>query len=167
MALGVFLAPECVKAVQKAACGSLHCGLHLHHLLFGPLLLILGPEKAPKPHIFIPEPIPRGTQAVSGCLEGLGGTYNHVLKRVPGPGTHQRYQVLAKKNFFFEFVHFWAQKVLFRVETESGGVFWGVWVGEYGQNDIESFFFQKSEKTTFASLFTWGLLPPNPPLPFP
>ena len=24
--------------------------------------------------IFTPEPIPRGTQAVSGCLEGLGGT---------------------------------------------------------------------------------------------
>ena len=67
-------ASECVKAVQKAACGSLHCGLHLHHLLFGPLLLILGPEKPSKPHIFTPEPIPRGTQAVSGCLEGLGGT---------------------------------------------------------------------------------------------
>ena len=163
MALGVFLAPECVKAVQKAACGSLHCGLHLHHLLFGPLLLILGTRKGPKATYFHPRTYPEGYPGCFGVFRGTWWNLEPCFKKgartwyppkVPSPG---------QKFFFFEFVHFWAQKVLFRVETGSGGVFWGVWVGEYGQNDIESFFFQKSEKTTFASLFTWGLLPPNPP----
>ena len=103
----------------------------------------LGTRKGPKATYFHPRTHPEGYPGGFGVFRGTWWNLEPCFKKgartwyppkVPSPG---------QKNFFFEFVHFWAQKVLFRVETESGGVFWGVWVGEYGQNDIESFFFQK------------------------
>ena len=162
MALGVFLAPECVKAVQKSS------------VWFSPLwpssappavwtaFTHSGARKGPKATYFHPRTHPEGYPGCFGVFRGTSWNLEPCFKKgartwyppkVPSPG---------QKKFFFEFVYFWAQKVLFRVETESGGVFWGVWVGEYGQNDIESFFFQKSKKSCLPRAFATPYPPPPP-----